>query len=61
MMIRREKRALSLNLNLCPPMFNNKITAMEIEFETQQVDEQVVAMGRLKSGCSCWNNAYFNG
>lgn len=43
-------------------MFNNLINkSMVIEFETAKIGKKAIKMGRLKSGCSCWNDAWFNG
>ncbi len=34
---------------------------MIIKIEKKTLPNQNILMGRLKSGCSCWNGAYFNG
>lgn len=34
---------------------------MSIEITPKVFEKQTVKMGRLKSGCSCWSNAWFNG
>ncbi len=34
---------------------------MVIEFEIEELSTQILTMGRLKSGCSCWSASWFNG
>lgn len=34
---------------------------MIIEFEIKKESLRPIIMGKLKSGCSCWNAAYFIG
>lgn len=34
---------------------------MIIEFEITKIYKKPIKMGRLKSGCSCWNGNYFIG
>lgn len=34
---------------------------MEIKFTPKKIKDPNIKMGRLKTGCSCWNNSYFNG
>jgi hypothetical protein len=33
---------------------------MEIEFKIEELDKRIVTMGRLKSGCDCWNKGQFH-
>lgn len=34
---------------------------MTIEIKPKKFDKQIVTMGRLKSGCSCWSSSWYNG
>ena len=34
---------------------------MVIKIQKKSLPKQIVTMGRLKSSCSCWSGAWFNG
>lgn len=37
------------------------VCKMVIRIQKKQLPKQNVVMDRLKNGCSCWSNSWFNG